>query len=389
MHSKLKYLILALFSLLVLLPGEADAQSKLGKLFGKKQKPVVEEEPEYQVPLYLLLPRQYLQNTDYLSTTGISLDEFSGDIWNEIGYVPEITIPLPKGTKPESYAGKFNLKEYTRMVLEEEKQDDDEEDDIDYSETPEEYNIWSNASINPYNVKLSEMKDTVRIDVSSYTSPGYKYVTSEFGGRWGRLHAGIDLKVFKGDTIRSAFDKGIVRIVKFDRRGYGNYAVIRHENGLETLYGHMSKVLVAEGDTLKAGEAVGLGGSTGRSTGPHLHFELRYLGNPINPRDAIDFDKNKVLDKTLVLCQDNFQYQNIKFSKKSKRGRKGSANYTKGGKSGKGKTKFPAGAKVITDKKGDTLGGIAKRHGTTVAKLQKLNGIRGTMIRAGQKLRVR
>ena len=226
MHSKLKYLILALFSLLVLLPSEADAQSKLGKLFGKKQKQVVEEEPEYRIPLYLLLPRQYLKNIDYLSTTGNTLDEFSGDIWNEIGYVPEITIPLAKGTKPESYAGKFNLKEYTRMVLEAEKQGDDEDDDIDYSETPEEYNIWSNASINPYNVKLSEMKDTVRIDVSSYTSPGYKYVTSEFGGRWGRLHAGIDLKVFKGDTIRSAFDKGIVRIVKFDRRGYGNYAVI-------------------------------------------------------------------------------------------------------------------------------------------------------------------
>ncbi|MBR4980035.1 MAG: hypothetical protein IKY05_00860, partial [Bacteroidales bacterium] len=78
MHSKLKYLILALFSLLVLLPGEADAQSKLGKLFGKKQKQVVEEEPEYQIPLYLLLPRQYLKNIDYLSTTGNTLDEFSG-----------------------------------------------------------------------------------------------------------------------------------------------------------------------------------------------------------------------------------------------------------------------------------------------------------------------
>ena len=232
------------------------------------------------------------------------------------------------------------------------------------------------------------MTDTVRIDVSSYTSPGYKYVTSEFGGRWGRLHAGIYLKVFIGDTIRSAFDNGVVRISKFNKRGYGYYVVVRHENGLETLYGHMSKILVEEGQHLKAGEPVGLGGSTGRSTGPHLHFELRYLGNPINPRDAIDFNTGKINDRTLVLTKDNFRYQNQKFSKKSK-GRKGTASKGKG-KKGKGKaSKGSSGGKTVTVRKGDTLGAIARRNGTTVAKLQKLNGLKGTLIRAGQKLRVR
>jgi len=149
----------------------------------------------------------------------------------------------------------------------------------------------------------------------------------------------------------------------------------------------MSKILVEEGQHVKAGQAVGLGGSTGRSTGPHLHFELRYLGNPINPRDAIDFNTGKINDKTLVLTRNNFRYQNQKFSKKSK-GRKGTASKGKGKKS-KGSAKNAKGAKTVTVRKGDTLGAIARRNGTTVAKIQRLNGLKGTLIRAGQKLRVR
>ncbi|MBQ6310420.1 MAG: peptidoglycan DD-metalloendopeptidase family protein [Bacteroidales bacterium] len=376
--------LLYALSLVLLLAGpQALAQSKFKqtiKSIFHKEEPV----EAYEIPVHLLMPKDRLYNISYKAITGNTLDELYADIYSEIGYVPEVSIPTPdKGTK---YEGTFNIAEYTREVQREEEEDD--EDDIDYSDTPEEYNIWTNASINPYNVKLSEMTDTVRIDISSYTSPGYKYVTSEFGGRWGRLHAGIDLKVFIGDTIRSAFDNGVVRISKFNKRGYGYYVVVRHDNGLETLYGHMSKILVEEGQHLKAGEPVGLGGSTGRSTGPHLHFELRYLGNPINPRDAIDFNTGKINDKTLVLTKDNFRYQNQKFSKKSK-GRKGTASKGKG-KKGKGKaTKGSSGGKTVTVRKGDTLGAIARRNGTTVAKIQKLNGLKGTLIRAGQKLRVR
>ena len=118
-----------------------------------------------------------------------------------------------------------------------------------------------------------------------------------------------------------------------------------------------------------------------------LKHELRYLGNPINPRDAINFDTGKIHDKTLVLTRDNFRYQNQKFSKKS-RDRKGKASKGKGKKS-KGNAKNAKGAKTVTVRKGDTLGAIARRNGTTVAKIQKLNGLRGTLIRAGQKLRVR
>lgn len=381
MLKKAKF-IYALLLLLLLAGPEAASQSKFKETIRsifRKQEPQV----AYEIPVHLLMPKDKLWNISFSEITGNTLDELYGDIYSEIGYVPEIGIPVPdKGIR---YEGSFNIAEYTREIQREE--DDDDEEDIDYSDTPEEYNIWTNASINPYNVKLSEMTDTVRIDVSSYTSPGYKYVTSEFGGRWGRLHAGIDLKVFIGDTIRSAFENGVVRISKFNKRGYGYYVVVRHENGLETLYGHMSKILVEEGQHVKAGQAVGLGGSTGRSTGPHLHFELRYLGNPINPRDAIDFNTGKINDKTLVLTRNNFRYQNQKFSKKSK-GRKGTASKGNGKKS-KGSAKNAKGAKTVTVRKGDTLGAIARRNGTTVAKIQRLNGLKGTLIRAGQKLRVR
>ena len=387
MHRKAR-VIYAILLVLFLAGPQALAQNKGKKSLKNIFRKEAPEEP-YEIPVHLLMPKDRLWNISYSAITGNTLDELYQDIYSEIGYVPEITIPAPD--KGSQYEGKFNIAEYTREIQREEE-DDDDEDDIDYSDTPEEYSIWTNASINPYNVKLSEMTDTVRIDVSSYTSPGYKYVTSEFGGRWGRLHAGIDLKVFIGDTIRSAFANGVVRIHKFDRRGYGNYVVIRHENGLETLYGHMSKVLVEEGQHVKAGQPVGLGGSTGRSTGPHLHFELRYLGNPINPRDAIDFNTGKILDRTLVLTNANFRYQNIKFSKKS-RGRDRYASSKKGkgkGKKSKAQTsKGGKGAKTVTVRKGDTLGAIARRNGTTVAKIQKLNGLKGTLIRAGQKLRVR
>ncbi len=395
-NNKAKY-ILAFLAVMLFAAPQVQAQSKfIQKLKGifTKENAVSPERARID-SIYLNAPREKLTGIDYVTVTGNTLNSlWGGDIWTEAGYIPEIEIPAEDGNGPEIYTGAFNIAEYTSAIQQKKAEDeDDDDDDTDYSETPEEYNIWTNAAINPYNVKLSEsMKDTVRIDVSSFTSPGYRYVTSEFGGRWGRLHAGIDLKVFIGDTICSAFEKGIVRITKFDRRGYGNYVVVRHENGLETLYGHMSKILVEEGQHLEAGEPLGLGGSTGRSTGPHLHFELRYLGNPVNPRDAINFTTGKIHDKTLVLTKDNFRYQNAKYSKnkKSSKGKYSS-------KKGKGKKKISRNSRGkstgkgtwMTVKKGDTLGAIARRYGTTVSKIQKLNGLRGTKIRAGQKLRVK
>src|SRR5574344_1714449 len=145
------------------------------------------------------------------------------------------------------------------------------------------YPSWSNDLVNAY--RDIALPDTFRIDMRHFAMPTpSRVITSTFGPRWGRMHKGLDIKVYTGDTISAAFD-GRVRVVKYERRGYGNYIVIRHNNGLETIYGHLSKQLVREDQYVRAGEPIGLGGNTGRSTGSHLHFETRFLGQAINPAD--------------------------------------------------------------------------------------------------------
>ena len=142
------------------------------------------------------------------------------------------------------------------------------------------YPNWSNERVHAFGSSV-EIPDSFKIDLSGFAMPtNQTKITSNFGPRWRRMHNGIDIKVYIGDTIRAAFD-GKIRMVKYERRGYGKYVVIRHENGLETVYGHLSKQLVKEDEYVKAGEPIGLGGNTGRSTGSHLHFETRVLGQEI------------------------------------------------------------------------------------------------------------
>lgn len=163
----------------------------------------------------------------------------------------------------------------------------------DASEIYGEY--WESQSVNPYGkAEIPAVKD---IDVSGYFHPINGRVTSNYGyrPRFGRVHRGIDLKLNVGDTVRAAFD-GKVRLTKFERRGYGYYVVMRHDNGMETVYGHLSKFLVKPDQYVKAGDPIALGGNTGRSTGPHLHFETRFMGMAINPTAIIDFD-NQVTHK--------------------------------------------------------------------------------------------
>ncbi|MDE7452255.1 MAG: M23 family metallopeptidase [Paramuribaculum sp.] len=148
---------------------------------------------------------------------------------------------------------------------------------------------WVSQSVNPYvGVSIPEVKD---LDVSGYYHPIVGPVTSGFGyrPRFGRIHRGVDISLHVGDTIRAAFD-GKVRMTKFDRGGYGYYVVIRHDNGMETVYGHLSKFIAKPDQRVKAGDPIALGGNTGRSTGPHLHFETRYYGLAINPQLIIDFE---------------------------------------------------------------------------------------------------
>lgn len=273
---------------------------------------------------------------------------------NEVKHIPVKTAALPSLVPFDPYVygalsklsgvtGIVPIYDYLRTV--------------EYSDLPEEYDIWSDTKINPYQINLTDMSDTVKIDVSGYYPPSTKYITSDFGFRRWRHHYGIDLKVHKGDSVYNAFD-GVIRITK-RARDYGYYVVVRHLNGLETLYAHLNKIIVKPGDTLKAGMAVGLGGSTGRSTGYHLHFEIRYLGNPINPNDIIDFGSSSVKNSVLALNAQHFEYkkeiEKIRFWRV---------------------------------KSGDTLGRIASRTGISITKLCSLNGIkRNSILRIGQRIR--
>jgi len=187
-------------------------------------------------------------------------------------------------------------------------------------------------------------------------------VTSPYGWRRYRMHKGTDIKVQVGDSIRAAWD-GQVRIVGWDPRGYGYYVVIRHDNGLETIYGHLSRPISDEYERVKAGDVVGLGGNTGRSTGSHLHFEIRYLGEAMNPANFIDFATGELRNKE---------------------------EYVIGIKAMKQARAEQAAMKYHKVRSGDTLSGIARKYGTTVKKLCQLNKIKETkVLQIGQKIRVR
>ena len=157
------------------------------------------------------------------------------------------------------------------------------------------YPNWTNEQVSAY--KDAIVPESFTFDLTGFTMPTTNTkITDIFGyrPRRRRMHYGLDIKVYVGDTIRAAFD-GKIRIVKNQgRRGYGKYIVIRHDNGLETVYGHLSKQLVEENQLVKSGEVIGLGGNTGRSTGSHLHFETRFLGIPMNPAFMFDFEKQDI-----------------------------------------------------------------------------------------------
>lgn len=228
------------------------------------------------------------------------------------------------------------------------------------------YGEWTNEWVNPFRGKKVDMPDSCVIDCSTFVLPidTMIRVTSKYGPRRRRMHKGVDLKVQIGDTIRAAFD-GKVRIKNFERRGYGYYLVVRHPNGLETVYGHLSKFLVGVNDIVHAGDPIALGGNTGRSTGSHLHFETRFLGQALNPADIIDFE-------SCVPYQDQYVFHNVKIN-----GRKSNI-YTSSNEQ----------MVYHRVKSGDTLGKIARMYGTTVNELCRLNGLKGTsMLRIGQSIR--
>ncbi len=188
--------------------------------------------------------------------------------------------------------------------------------------------------------------------------------TSDYGFRRYRMHRGVDLKLAIGDTIRAAF-AGQVRFTNYERRGYGYYIVMRHTNGLETVYGHLSRFLVKEGDIVKVGDPIALGGNTGRSTGAHLHFEIRFLGLDLNPNEIFDFKNNEIRN-------DVFVFRSAPY-------RAGTETYYSNGVT----------YSVYRVRKGDTLTSIARKYRTSINSLCRLNKISPKRtLRIGQPIRI-
>ena len=230
------------------------------------------------------------------------------------------------------------------------------------------YKSWDNSSTHCYS--RADVPDSLEIDLRGFSMPTTsRKVTSGFGyrPRFRRMHKGIDVKVQTGDTIYAAFD-GKVRIVRYERRGYGKYIVLRHENGLETIYAHLSKYLCDVNEDVKAGQPIGLGGNTGRSFGSHLHFETRVMGEAINPAFLFDFASQDVTGDTYMF-----------------RKQKSDTYFTGPGTKN---SVASSGSRYYKVRKGDSLSRISSRTGTSVAQLCKINRItKKTTLRPGQLLR--
>ena len=255
---------------------------------------------------------------------------------------------------------------------------------------------WEHEYPDPFRASLETLPDEIALwivdSLSGYRCPNQTDVYSKFGYRHKRRHQGVDLPLQTGTPVYAAFG-GKVRMAKY-YKAYGNLVVIRHENGLETFYAHLSKIIVSEDQWVDAGSIIGLGGSTGRSTGPHLHFETRYKGYAFDPEWLIDFHSGDlrhrlfVLKKRYLSASSNYvpedEQEEIDIIEGDTKEKEEAA------KKAEAERKAAASAQYHTIRQGDTLGAIARKYHTSVRKLCQLNGIsERTTLRLGKKLRVK
>jgi hypothetical protein len=190
----------------------------------------------------------------------------------------------------------------------------------------------------------------------------------------------VDLPLRTGEPIYATFS-GKVRLSKYFG-AYGNLVIIRHENGIETFYAHLSKRNVKAGDWVNAGDVIGLGGSTGRSTGPHLHFETRYKGFAFDPQWLIDFKTGDLRHRMFILKKKYFNiYSNYEQDFEDE---------FKNEEEDKAEDAERAAMKWHTVRSGDNLYKLARMYDTTVSNICKMNGInQNATLKVGKKLRVR
>jgi murein DD-endopeptidase MepM/ murein hydrolase activator NlpD len=219
---------------------------------------------------------------------------------------------------------------------------------------------WINNSIFALsNSKPDSIKDTVLMLISQdrvFTMPIYGKLFRGFM----YTHKGLDIRLSKGDTIKAAFD-GVVRYSKYNKGGFGNLIILRHYNGLETYYAHNSKLLVKVNQVVRSGDAICLGGSSGRSRGPHLHFEIRYKDVPLDPLKVIDYDNQRLISYTLPISKKIFYPSDYNVN----------AVYHK-------------------IRSGDTIGKLSKKYHTSIKEICAMNKITPKKtLRIGQTIRVK
>ena len=246
------------------------------------------------------------------------------------------------------------------------------------------YNSWDVNSAHPYNFNESFVGDSAVITLvqpedCNFVLPYRGQLTSLFGWRRYRPHYGTDIMLRTGEQVACAFD-GMVRLAKY-YSGYGNCVIVRHKNGLETVYAHLSKIMVESGQTVNSGDILGLGGNTGHSYGSHLHFEIRYLGQALDTQDFIDFEKGILKSNEFVIrksdVENKYDLRALHYRHKQDLGLNKRGNYA-AAKNG-----------IYVIRKGDNLDRIARRNGTTVKALCKKNRIKETtVLQIGQRLRV-
>lgn len=292
-----------------------------------------------QLDLYLSIPEMSEQEVVYLIDSLFTLETIPYPLINQINEY----VANQRSTREPNWDDLFGT-EHPR-------------DDI--------YNTWNTQIPNPASYReLAEKDSTHKLRLTghdyygSFVMPVEGPITSGFGWRDGRNHNGVDIDLQVWDTVKVCFG-GMVRVAKF-YGGYGRVVVVRHYNGLETYYAHLHRLKVQPGDLVKAGDVIGLGGSSGQSTGSHLHWEIRYKGVPINPFHLIDFKEDELISEEVILRKTKFGY-----------------------------VAYPDGSVFYTVRRGDFLHKIAEAYGTSISKICELNGIRrNQVLHVGQKLRV-
>lgn len=250
------------------------------------------------------------------------------------------------------------------------------------------YTSWDTMYVRRYSEVPPSAGDSIALPLFNEYSTGFAFPVegdflSPFGYRGRRVHSGVDIKLEAGDPVSVAFD-GVVRMARY-YSGYGNCVVVRHYNGIETLYGHLSKIKVKINQEVKAGEVIGLGGRTGRASCNHLHFETRFQGKAFNPKQIIDFNTFSLISDTFNVTKATYGLSRDYMPSASSNEITADNNSTD-----KPKAKSTKSKKYHTIKSGDTLSALSRKYGTSVKQLCSINGIKPTKtLKLGTKLRVR